>query len=326
MLGLATLALAGCSGPPVWPARSVPVVEPTDSAVHHEMGFFAGEGGAQLYEQSWRTDGDPRGVVIFVHGLKDHSNRYARFAERLAKRGYAIFAFDLRGHGHSSGQRVGIDSFDEYIADLSTFEKRIQARVPNKPIFIFGHSMGGAIVTLYTLGHPKDVSGIVLSAAAVAVNVSGVKLLGTKMIAALFPRAGVFNLDLDDFSREESVVKEGKADGLVYPNGAPARTAKELLGAIRTIEERRGELNVPMLVLHGEADEVTDPEGSKALIADARSKDKTLKLYPFLVHDLLHEPEREVVMRDIEGWLDAHTQAAAPPATPPAPAPALPAR
>jgi alpha-beta hydrolase superfamily lysophospholipase len=308
------VGLIACAGPPSYPARPLLETAPA-SGIAHGSGFWDGSGGTKLFEQWWTPASSDSGastaqrtVFVIVHGLKDHSSRYGVLAERLARKGYAVYAFDLRGHAHSSGQRVGIESFDEYIDDLTRFMSRVKDREKGAKVILFGHSMGGAIATLWTIEKQPDLAGLVLSGAALKVNVSFVKVSGTKATAALFPRAPVFNLDLDRFSRDPAVVKECKADGFVYPDGAPARTANELLGAIRRIEERMESVKVPLLVLHGAADEVTDPDGSKELVARAGTRDKTLKLYPSLVHDLLHEPEKEIVMKDIETFVDAHAR------------------
>jgi alpha-beta hydrolase superfamily lysophospholipase len=71
------------------------------------------------------------------------------------------------------------------------------------------------------------------------------------------------------------------------------------------------EITVPLLAMHGAADKVTPPAGSKALVEKARSTDKTLKLYPGLYHDLLHEPEKEQVTLDLVKWLSDHAPPAA---------------
>ena len=309
LLVLVAVAL-GCSGPPRYPSRGAAFEAPIPG-VDHERAFFAGTNGAVLFEQLWRPAGAPtptdKSTVIVVHGLKDHSSRYANLAIRLAKRGHPVYAFDLRGHAHSSGQRVGIDSFDEYLDDLSLFVDRVRAREGKQAkIVLFGHSMGGAIVTLWTIRKQPELAGLVTSGAALKVNVNFLKVGGTKLTAAIAPHAPVFNLDLDDFSRDPAVVKEGKADGLVYEGGAPALTARELLRAINEIQDKMEAVKVPLLALHGEKDTVTDPEGSKELVQRASSKDKTLKIFPNLVHDLVHEPEKEAVMSAIETWVDAH--------------------
>ena len=120
----------------------------------------------------------------------------------------------------------------------------------------------------------------------------------------------MFQLDLDDFSRDPASVWETRVDPLVYQEPGPARTAKEVLGAIGRIQEHMEDVTVPLLVMHGGADKVTPPEGSRDLFRRARATDKTLRIYEGLYHDLLHEPERAQVRSDILAWLDRHTQPA----------------
>jgi alpha-beta hydrolase superfamily lysophospholipase len=247
--------------------------------------------------------------VVIVHGLKDHSGRYAAFAELLAREGFAVHAFDLRGHGRSEGVRVAISSFDEYTADLGIFVARVKRIERGQKVFLFGHSMGAAIVTTYLLERRPDVAGVVLSAAALEADLPALEVAGTRFIAGVSPQAGVFQLDLDDFSRDRDVVRAAKEDPLVYQEPSPARTAGELLSAIGRIQAKMEEVEVPFLVLHGTGDKVTPPSGSRALHARARSGDKAIKLYDRLAHDLLHEPEKDMVARDIVGWLAARAPA-----------------
>jgi acylglycerol lipase len=313
MLVFAALALVlgGCSYPSFAPVRmpDAPAAQ-TDGVVHAD-GVFTGARGTQLYEQSWRpAKGEARAVVVLVHGLKDHSARYQALAEALALEGFAVHAFDLRGHGRSEGVRVWVDTFDDYLDDLDIFMRRVRASSPGRPVLLFGHSMGGAIATLYTLTHKPDLAGLALSGAALAVDVSAVTVGGTKVVAGLAPNAGVFQLDLRQFSRDPAVVAACSTDPLVYQPGAPARTARELLGALDRIQSGMEEITVPLLAMHGGEDKVTPPAGSRELVQRARATDKTLKIYPGLYHDLLHEPEKAQVTADLVKWLRDHAPAA----------------
>ena len=277
------------------------------NTVKHGEGTFKGFNELELYEQWWApAAGDPRAVLVIVHGLKDHSARYAEFADRLAQHGYAVRAFDLRGHGSSEGRRVFVNSFDEYTADLDTFVKR--ARLEGKPLFVLGHSMGGAIATDWVLTRKPALAGLLLSGAALKVDISWFTSGTTRFLGTVFPTLAIFSLDLDKFSRDPAVVGQCKADPLVDPGNGPARTARELLGAISFIGDHMEEVEAPLLVMHGGADAITPPEGSRELVKRSRSADKTLKIYDGLFHDLLHEPEKEQVMNDISGWLDAHSR------------------
>jgi alpha-beta hydrolase superfamily lysophospholipase len=281
--------------------------------ISHEQSTFEGTGGLRLFSQSWRpVDEEPRAVLIVVHGLRDHSSRYGELAVHLVGQGFAVHAFDLGGHAHSEGVRVHIDSFDEYLSDLGLFLERVREREPGKPVYLFGHSMGGAIVTLFTLEKKPDIQGLVLSAPAMkpGADVSGALIATTKVLGGVLPNLKVLELDPKQFSRDPEVVKDNETDPLVFQQGGPARTASRLLAALNTLSERMEEVTTPVLVLHGTADTVTDPEGSKALVERARSTDKSLKLYEGLFHDLVHEPEKARVIADVVQWLQAHASAA----------------
>ena len=314
---LVAVVVSACASPPYMPARVTPPVQAHGNVARHE-GFFTGQDGAELYEQSWQA-ASPSAVLVIVHGLKDHGSRYDAFASRLVEDGVSVYAADLRGHGHSDGIRVYIDAFEQYVGDLDTLLAFVRAREPGKPIFLFGHSMGGAIAALYVIDNkPPPVAGLILSAAALRADVSVFKSFGTTLATGLSPHGGVFQLDLHDFSRNPDVVEAGLSDPLIYQGAAPARTAKQLLRAIGDIDDRMEGVGVPLLILHGTLDRITPPEGSQELYRRASSVDKTLNLYDGLFHDLLHEPEKDRVTRDISAWIAKHASAAAAATAPPA--------
>jgi alpha-beta hydrolase superfamily lysophospholipase len=282
----------------------------TTNGVQHGWETFAGAADVKLFGQSWRPEATtpPRATVVIMHGLKDHSSRYAEFAEWLVARGFAVYAFDLRGHGNSDGNRVWVDRFEQYVQDLSGFIQRVREREPGRPLFLFGHSMGGAIVTLYTLTEKPDLRGLILSGPALKVtgDVSPFLIGATRFLSVLAPGLGVLDLPNPKFSRDPKVVRSMDEDPLIFQKKGPARTAAELLGAIAKIQAGMESISVPLLALHGTRDQLTNPEGSKELVAKARSADKKLELYDGSFHDLLHEPEGQRVRNDIVSWMEAH--------------------
>ncbi|MHB8417315.1 MAG: alpha/beta hydrolase [Myxococcales bacterium] len=283
------------------------------TAVVHEEGFFAGAGGLRLYQQAWRPSGTPRAVVVIVHGLKDYSGHYAAFARELVAHGFAVHGLDLRGHGKSPGDRVWVDSFNDYLDDLDAFLKVVRQREPGRPIFLFGHSMGGGIAALYTITRQPELAGLVLSGPALkpGADVSRLLIGVTKLLAAVAPHLRVMDLPDENFSRDPAIVAAMKTDPLIDNRAGPARTAAELLRAFDRIEAHEEAVRVPLLDMHGTRDKLTNPEGSRELVARAASKDKTLKLYSGLYHDLLHEPEKAQVTADVVAWLDARAPPAA---------------
>ncbi|MBI5610549.1 MAG: lysophospholipase [Deltaproteobacteria bacterium] len=313
-----TLSLLACSSPPLAPC---PVAVPVPAGLERTVTQRTGVGGIQLSVQRWRDPAHPpRATLVLVHGLKDHGDHYAEFSARLAQQGVQVVAADLRGHGRSGGERVWIEQFGEYLDDTAALIGEVVAEAPQRPVFLFGHSMGGAIATLTLLDKKPAIAGLILSAPALVpgADVSGFLIGVTKAIASIAPHSAVLDLPDDKFSRDPKVVAGMACDPLIDHEKGPARTAAELLRAMARIESRMAEVSVPVLALHGTADVVTNPEGSKQLIAKAKSTDKTLKEFPGLYHDLWHEPEHAQVEDAALTWLAAHIGAELPAASTPA--------
>jgi acylglycerol lipase len=261
--------------------------------------------GTTLVGSAWVPVGTVRAILVVVHGLKDHAQRYGELATRANALGVAVYGFDLRGHGRSQGDRAWVGRFGEYISDLDVVLGEVAPRHPGVPLFLLGHSMGGAIVTRYVLERSPRVAGIILSAPALrhAAHISGIAVALTKLLGAVAPHAAVFQLPNSDFSRDPAVVQAMGSDPLISQAPAPARTAAELLRAMAWIRQRELTFSVPVLALHGSADRLTDPSGSRDFIGHVPARSKSLREYPGLFHDLLHEPERAIVLGDILDWL-----------------------
>lgn len=303
---LVLLVLAGACATPYMAARPIAATgDASEAGLVHRTGLFRGAGGVQLAEQSWRPAGrSARAAVVIHHGLKDHSSRYGDFARRLVARGFAVYAYDMRGHGHSAGHRASLDDLGQLVADLDLFMTSVRRREPGRPVFLVGHSVGGAVVTLYTLERRPALAGLIVLAPALRVDRPPLAAAATPVAGALLPNLPVVDTPDELFSRSPEVVRSMAADPLVFHEAGPARTAAALTAALARIWPRAGELDTPLLGLHGTADELTSPRGTAELIRRARTRDRTLLLYKGLYHDLVHEPERDQVMGDIEMWLE----------------------
>lgn len=273
----------------------------------------------KLYAQSWRPKvGDPRAVVVIHHGLADHSARYAPFAERLVRAGYAVWALDMRGHGRSGGPRVHTNAIDDYLADLDSLLHLVREREPNRPLYLFGHSLGGLISCLYTIERQPALAGLVLSGPGIAFDAPPLQAAAIQVIAALGPNAPLLATPHRDFSTSRDVIAEMGRDPLIYQGKGPARTARAAIDGTHRVWAGAERLTVPLLVVAGSIDKLVAPSGGRDLVARAGGTDNTFRLYDNLNHDLMHEPAggAERVMGDIQGWLDAHVEGkrlAAPP-------------
>ncbi len=280
----------------------------------HE-GTFESTGGRMLFERAWLPDGAARARLIIVHGYAEHSGRYAHVGAYFSDRGYAVQALDLRGHGRSSGERVLVRSLNEYLDDLDAFLRHLDAADGNAgvPAFLLGHSMGGAIVTLAMVTRRPKFDGLIVSAG-VLTPASGVQRAVSAMlrvVGRVAPRVRLFTLDSTTVSRDPQVVALYDSDPLNYRGKIPAGTAAAMTRAVALIVKREPSIALPLLVLHGSADQLTSPEGSRMLYERASSADKMLKVYEGLYHEILNEPEQALVMGDIAFWLDAHVEALA---------------
>ncbi len=206
---------------------------------HHEDRFAAGDG-LSLYEQFWLPAGEPRATVVVVHGVIEHSGRYAKFAHELNCRGYAVDTMDLRGHGRSDGDRILVRRFDEYLDDVELLVARVAKRQAGKPLFLFGHSMGGAVVALLAATRQPNVRGLILSAPAVQIagGVFPVLRRLAALVSLVWPTLRLVHLGCSFLSRDPAVVEAFRNDPLVFHGGFPVRTGAEILRAASRLQSR----------------------------------------------------------------------------------------
>lgn len=269
---------------------------------------FQTSDGLALFARRWLPAGEPRAAVAVLHGLAEHSGRYDHLARFLTGRGIAVHAFDGRAHGRSPGANAFIPSLDRYLEDVDHFMDMVKVASGNLPLFLFGHSMGGEIATLWSIERrPDDLAGLLLSGPAVApgTDISPLMIRLAPLLGRLAPRLPTVKLDSEAISRDPAVVQAYDGDPLCYRGGTPARTGAELLQGIMRIQAGMEALHLPLLVMHGTADRLTNPAGSRQLHERAGTADKTLKLYEGFYHELINEPGKEQVMNDMLAWIEA---------------------
>jgi alpha-beta hydrolase superfamily lysophospholipase len=276
--------------------------------MQHTEGKFLGRENLSLYYQYWLPDGIPCAVLVVVHGLAEHSGRYSNLVNYLVPRGYAICTFDLRGHGRSEGLRSYVERFSYYLDDLKTFCDKVRHEHESTKVFMVGHSMGGTIATAYVIKHQNELDGLILSGAGLkaGASITGMTKLMAKVLSFLLPKMGVTALDATAVSRDKAVVDAYVNDPLVCRGKISARLGAELLNTIEKLPAQMSEISLPILIMFGTADRLSDPEGSKMLFERVSSKDKKLKLYEGFYHEIFNDPERQQVFSDIKDWLTHH--------------------
>jgi acylglycerol lipase len=267
-------------------------------------GRFEGVGGLRIFTRSWRPQGKARASVVISHGFNSHSGHYAWAAEQFVAHGLAVYALDHRGRGKSDGERFYVDKFADYVHDLATFIQMVRAQDPATPVFLLGHSAGGVISCGYALEYQDQLAGLICESFAHQVPAPDFALAVLKGISHLAPHAHVFKLKNEDFSRDPNWVDMLNADPLIAHEVQPTKTVAEMVRADERLKRDFPLIHLPLLILHGTADKATKPSGSRRFYDKAGSADKTLKIYEGHFHDLLADIDKEVVMSDIQAWID----------------------
>ncbi|HKT65654.1 MAG TPA: lysophospholipase [Burkholderia sp.] len=281
-----------------------------------KMGRLRTADGLELASYHWPAGSDtaqPRATIALVHGLAEHAGRYAALAGRLNAAGIDVLAIDLRGHGQSPGKRAWVERFDGYLNDADALVA--EAARGNTPLFLMGHSMGGAVAALYAIeraparGHA--LTGLVLSSPALAPgrDVPRWMLAVSRVISRAWPTFPAIRIDAALLSRDPAIVAANRADPLVHHGAVPARTGAEILDAMARIERGRDALRVPVLVYHGTEDKLTEPDGSRAFGAHVGSPDRTLTLYEGGFHETMNDLERDRVIDALIAWIHARVPA-----------------
>lgn len=274
----------------------------------HESLKWKSADGLEIFGQYWKTDQPERAVVALVHGFGEHSGRYGHVAAAFAARGYSTFTFDHRGHGKSAGQRGHTPSYDHLLDDVGEMLDKVRDLFPDLPVVLYGHSMGGGIVVNYLLRRHPEVACAVVTGPFFRTTTPppGFQIaLGKLMnnIWGAFPDKA--RLDPGHISRDKDVVKRYVDDPLVH-NKISARMGLSLLDAGEYALQHAAEIAVPLYILHGESDYLTDSAASKAFKAAANDLVK-LDVLPGLYHEIHNEPEKDDVLRRIMDWCDQFT-------------------
>ncbi|ETA08638.1 MULTISPECIES: alpha/beta hydrolase [Gordonia] len=271
---------------------------------------FRGPHGQNIVYDVHRPEGDPRGVVVIAHGLAEHGRRYGHVAQRLVDAGYLVAIPDHIGHGRSGGKRMRLRRFAEFTDDLDT----VIAHVSDDalPTFLIGHSMGGCIALDYALDHQEKLDGLILSGAAVLPgdDLSPLAVKVAPVLGRIAPGLPTTALSSSSISRDPAVVADYDADPLVSRGKIPAGLGGAMIATMQSFPERLPSLQLPVLVMHGGADALTDPKGSELVERLAGSEDKTLVIYDDLFHEIFNEPEQDVVLGEVVSWLERHSPAA----------------
>jgi acylglycerol lipase len=274
--------------------------------VQTEFGW-QGQAGQEIFAQKWQPDVPVRGAVSLVHGLGEHSGRYAHVAKRFTQAGYALVGFDLPGHGRSEGPR-GHSSFQEICQEIDCLLSKTAELYPGVPHFIYGHSMGGVLTLYYTLQRHPALNGAIVTSPGLAtgIPVPGWKVTLAKIMARLSPSFSMSNgLDRNNLSRDAAVIATYASDPLVHDR-ISARLGLDLLTLGEGIIAQAQDFPLPLLLMQGAQDHIVSLAATNAFAKNVPSEKLTFKVWDGLCHETHNEPEQDQVIQTMLTWLDQH--------------------
>lgn len=264
--------------------------------------------GQYLFCRYWEPSGTPKALIFVSHGAGEHCGRYDELAQMLKRLDMLVFAHDHVGHGQSEGERMVVSDFQVFVRDLLQHVNTVQKDYPEIPVFLLGHSMGGAISILAAAERQTHFSGMILISPLILANpesASTLKVLAAKLLNFVLPNISLGRIDSSVLSRNKTEVDRYNSDPLICHAGVKVCFGIQLLNAVSRVERAMPRLTLPFLLLQGSADRLCDSKGAYLLMESSPSQDKTLKMYEGAYH-VLHKELPEVtnsVLHEINTWV-----------------------
>ncbi|HEX7950384.1 MAG TPA: alpha/beta fold hydrolase [Candidatus Limnocylindrales bacterium] len=265
----------------------------TDLLVRHWPPDEAAAGGA------WA--GPPWACVLLVHGLSDHSGRYEHVGNQLAAAGLDTWSFDLRGNGGSGGRRGHVERWSQLHEDLAERLVAVRAVAGDRPVVLYGHSMGALIVLGYLLTDRPRPDLMVAGSPALDSTLAGSKKVLARILGRVAPTLQISNgVDGLTLSRDPAVGAKAAADPMTCRVSTTRFGAEGLAEQARVRREYPNLPPIPMLVLHG-LDDGLVPSAASERLAELPSVER--RTYPGLRHELHNEPEGPAIVDEVIAWI-----------------------
>ena len=278
----------------------------------NDTGFFEGRELKKLFYQFWLPDsGEIKAYIIALHGWGTHSNRLNLLAEYLTEKGYAVYSFDLRGHGKNIGDIPGhIDSIDHLEKDVLLFMDVIRELANDKKIFLIGHSFGGLIGLIFAINHPT-LPGVMISSPLLGMFMKlsiGKKVIKSvsSTLSKLSPNKILnFEIDQNQLTSDLKILRTHISDKHRI-DVISAKSATDIDKYTKWAMENASNLICPVMIMQSGEDKIVDKKKTEEFFNSVRSKDKTFKIYDGYLHELWNEKGRIQVYMDMYIWLEKH--------------------
>jgi alpha-beta hydrolase superfamily lysophospholipase len=261
--------------------------------------------GKTIFAQSWLPDTEPAAIINLVHGLGEHSGRYAHWGKLFVEAGYAMLGMDLFGNGQTGGRKAHVRNYRLLIDQVDLMLDKTEEIFPGLPRILYGHSLGGNISINYAISENPAVSALIASSPwlRLSFNISPVERAAVRMVNAIVPglRIGAKGVHAERLSHDPEHWEDVRQDPLNH-NKISIRYLHDVIKMGEYAMENVSRLNIPFLLIHGDADEITSHKASEELVANASGRAE-LKIWKGLRHELHNEFEQKEVFRYVKDWI-----------------------
>ncbi len=259
-----------------------------------------------IHAIQWTPEGEYKAVIALVHGFGEHCARYHHMANFYGQHGFAMISYDHRGHGKSGGKRGHTPYYDAFLEEVDRLLEFTKEKYPDKPVILYGHSMGGNIVLNYMLRKKPNVKAVITSAPWIKLGFEPPAFLIAlgKLTRRIMPSFSQDNgIDVTKLSRDQNVGEVYSKDELVHTKITSA-TGIGIMEAAEWLLKNATKVQLPLLMMHGTKDQIISIEGSRQFV-NKSSGDITFKEWQGGYHEIHNETNKEDVFQYTLDWINS---------------------
>lgn len=273
-----------------------------------QIKYITNTKGERFFTQRW-VPARPKALIALVHSFGDHSGRYAHVINHFARQGYAVGAYDLRGHGLSDGRRGDFKRFDQHVTDLHSFVWETAHEVPpGTPIVVLGAGAGAVIAMHYATTYPRAVAGVVAVSPVLELTVeigNALKRFIINRFDGLFPRLRVeYHYTSHDLTRDPEARRAYETDERVF-RFLTARAHQDCQEKLKYAMPLAFRLRHPLLMIHAKGDRISSSDASERFFAEVIQEDKKLILLDGVFHEPFNDIARDDALGAVDAWLSS---------------------
>lgn len=271
---------------------------------HTEFSWVSPQG-TKIYAQKWLPETQVKATINLVHGMGEHSSRYAHVADFLTKKGYAVYTFDQLGHGRTVGKKGHTPSYDALLDNIDVLLAKSKEEYPLLPQVLYGHSMGGNLVLNYGLRRKPAIKGVISTSPwlKLAFEPPAIQLAVGKLVRNIMPAfVQSTKLNAKHISSDAAEVKKYEQDPLNHDKISTTFFFGVHEAGLWALEHA-SEWQLPLFLSHGTGDQITSYKASEEFAGKVKDN-VTFKTWPNLYHETHNETIKQEVLQTMGNWLE----------------------